>query len=113
MILTVLPLVVALQVTAPDTVTTLVLPDKDSNLQAGLDAVLAKAPFRERVRRGVLSVALVDMSDPARLRYAGVDDDRMRYAASLPKIGILLGSSTPSSAETSPTRRRCVPRWKR
>jgi beta-lactamase class A len=38
-----------------------------------------------------LSVALVDVTDLDQVRYAGHDADRMRYAASLPKIGILLG----------------------
>ncbi len=71
--------------------TSLVLPDKDPTLQSGLEAILGKQPFRDRIRRGELSVALVDMSRPGQLRYAGVDDDHMRYAASLPKIGILLG----------------------
>ncbi len=70
---------------------TLVLPAPDPALQAGLDRVLRQAPFRRLVEQGRLSVSLVDMSRPDRLRYAGVDDDRERYAASLPKIGILLG----------------------
>jgi len=70
---------------------TLVLPPRSEELQAGLEKVLARAPFRDLVRRGLLSVSLVDLTDPGTVRYAGVDDDHMRYAASLPKIGILLG----------------------
>jgi len=34
----------------------------------------------------------VDLTDHDAVRYAGFDDDRMRYAASLPKIGILLAA---------------------
>lgn len=70
---------------------TLVLPDRDVALQDGLDRILRRPQFRSLVRQGRLSVALVDMSDPESLRYAALDDDRERYAASLPKIGILLG----------------------
>lgn len=70
---------------------TLVLPAPDPSLQAGLRAILNQSPYRRLVQERRLSVALVDLSDPRVIRYAGVDDDRERYAASLPKIGILLG----------------------
>ncbi|MDT8436258.1 MAG: serine hydrolase [Gemmatimonadota bacterium] len=67
------------------------LDERDPGLQAGLLRVLAEPGFRRHVRDDGLSVALVDVTDPERIRYAGADDDHMRYAASLPKIGILLG----------------------
>lgn len=70
---------------------TVVLPKADATLQAGLNRVLAEAPFRTLVARKRLSVALVDLSDSGTIRYAAVDDNRMRYAASLPKIAIMLG----------------------
>jgi len=70
---------------------TLVLPPADPSLQAGLNRILGDRPFRSLVDRGNLSVALVDLSNPARLRYASRNDNRMRYAASLPKIAIMLG----------------------
>lgn len=70
---------------------TLVLPTADPTLQAGLRTILNQSPYRRLVQERRLSVALVDLSDPRVIRYAGVDDDRERYAASLPKIGILLG----------------------
>lgn len=70
---------------------TLVLPDRDPSLQTALERILRQPPYRPFVEQGRISVALVDLTDPDRIRYAGVDDDRMRYAASLPKIGILLG----------------------
>jgi beta-lactamase class A len=68
----------------------LVLPPKDAALQRALEAVLAEAPFRQHVTRRRLSVVLVDLSEPGVMRFAGVDEDRMRYAASLPKIAIML-----------------------
>lgn len=71
--------------------TSLMLPAPDSSLQAALRTVLRQAPYRRLIDQRRLSVALVDLSDPDHMRYAGWDDDRMRYAASLPKIGILAG----------------------
>lgn len=70
---------------------TFAFPARDSALQAGLNRVLAESRFRHLVRRGQLSVALVDLSLPEAIRYAALDDDHMRYAASLPKIAIMLG----------------------
>ncbi len=70
---------------------TLVLPAADPVLQAELNRVLAEPPFRSLMARKRLSVALVDLSDSGGIRYAAVDDNRMRYAASLPKIAIMLG----------------------
>ena len=67
------------------------LPAPDAVLQAKLTAVLGQPPYRRLVAEKRLSVALVDITDLDNARYAGHDADRMRYAASLPKIGILLG----------------------
>lgn len=39
-----------------------------------------------------MAVSLVDMRDPARPRFASVNGDEMMYAASLPKIAILLAA---------------------
>lgn len=72
-------------------VTSFALPAKDTHLQAGLVEVLNLPSYRRLVQQGRLSVALVDITDPDSIRYAGLDEDRERYAASLPKIGILLG----------------------
>ncbi|MDH3272602.1 MAG: class A beta-lactamase-related serine hydrolase [Gemmatimonadota bacterium] len=71
--------------------TSFTLPPKDSVLQQKLRAVLERPRYRGLVRDGRLSVALVDITDPDRVVYAGWEDDRMRYAASLPKIAILVG----------------------
>jgi beta-lactamase class A len=67
------------------------LPAPDSALQVGLTSILNEAPYQRLIRDRRLSVALVDITDLDHARYAGYDADRMRYAASLPKIGILLG----------------------
>ncbi|HUF75066.1 MAG TPA: serine hydrolase [Longimicrobiales bacterium] len=67
------------------------LPPPDPVLQARLTSVLSQAPYRRLINERRLSVALVDITDVEHVRYAGHDADRMRYAASLPKIGILLG----------------------
>ncbi len=67
-----------------------VLPAPDAALQARLARVLQQQPYRLLTAEGRLSVALVDITDLDHVRYAGHDEDRMRYAASLPKIGILL-----------------------
>ena len=77
--------------TAAQVPTSLVLPRPDSALQAGLNRILSERPFRSLVARGQLSVALVDLSQPGVIRYAARDDNRMRYAASLPKIAIMMG----------------------
>lgn len=69
-------------------------PSEDAGLVSDLRRALSKPPFDRLVRRGQLSVSLVDMSRPGQVQYAGIDDDRMRYAASLPKIGIMLGVFT-------------------
>lgn len=71
---------------------TLVLPEKDAWLQSSLEQVLSGTPFKKLVLQDQLCVALVDLSNPEVIRYAGVHDDRMRYAASLPKIGVLLAA---------------------
>jgi beta-lactamase class A len=63
----------------------------DPTLQARLSVVLREAPYAQLVSEGRLSVALVDLTNPDSIRFAGRDVDRMQYAASLPKIGILAG----------------------
>ncbi len=63
---------------------------KDPLLQHRLEAAVRAAGGEAIARRGKLAVALVDLGSPGRERYAGLNDDRMMYAASLPKIGALL-----------------------
>ncbi len=64
---------------------------KEPILQAELLAGLRQAGLGGALDEGVLAVAAVDLTQPETIAYAGVNDDLMLYAASLPKIGILLG----------------------
>lgn len=66
-----------------------VVSEKSDSLQASLKKALSVPPFGNLIRRNRLSVALADLSD-SKPQYAGIHDDTMRYAASLPKIAILL-----------------------
>ena len=61
-------------------------------LQQQLEERLRHLKLDGAVRRGQLSVALVDVTDPARPRLAQVNGNQMVYAASLPKIAILLAA---------------------
>ena len=64
----------------------------DSALQRQLDATLANLGLDKAVKNKKLSVALVDITNLNEPRLAEVNGDRMVYAASLPKIAILLGA---------------------
>lgn len=64
----------------------------DSTLQQGLDASLSSLKLQKAVDRQQLCVSLVDVTDPNHPRLAQVNGDQMMYAASLPKIAILLGA---------------------
>ena len=63
---------------------------KDPLLQTQLARELRAAGLERALGRRELSVSLVDLTIPGELAYAGLNDDHMMYAASLPKIGILL-----------------------
>ncbi len=62
------------------------------SLQQGLNGVIGELGLQSAVKSGKLSVALVDITEPAQPRLASVNGDAMLYAASLPKIAILLGA---------------------
>jgi beta-lactamase class A len=64
----------------------------DQSLQKGLEASLTALNLDQAVRNKSLCVALVDITDPDSPRLASVNGDNMMYAASLPKIAILLGA---------------------
>jgi len=65
---------------------------EDARIQAALETSLKKLALDRAVHDGRLAAALVDITDPAHPRMAQVNGDRMMYAASLPKIAILLGA---------------------
>jgi beta-lactamase class A len=64
----------------------------DNSLQEGLEASLTALHLDQAVRSQSLCVALVDITNPDSPRMASVNGDKMMYAASLPKIAILLGA---------------------
>jgi len=64
----------------------------DPRLQRQLEGVVGDLGLDTAVNAGKLGVALVDISDPADPRMASLNGDEMFYAASLPKIAILLGA---------------------
>jgi beta-lactamase class A len=64
----------------------------DPGLQEELEEALATLGLASAVEEGKLAVALADISDPEDPRVASVNGDRMFYAASLPKIAILLAA---------------------
>lgn len=64
----------------------------DPALQSDLEQTLEGYGLASAARNNTLSVALVDITEPQRPRVAAVNGDHMMYAASLPKIAILLGA---------------------
>uniref|UniRef100_A0A7C3UXN7 beta-lactamase n=1 Tax=Desulfobacca acetoxidans TaxID=60893 RepID=A0A7C3UXN7_9BACT len=65
----------------------------DQGLQARLDQALKANPrWRPLVREGKMAVAVVDLADPKAPRFARVNGDIMMYAASLPKLAVLLAA---------------------
>ncbi|WP_232020230.1 serine hydrolase [Sulfuriflexus mobilis] len=66
--------------------------NKDARLQKKLEHVLAELGLNQAARQSRLAVALVDITDEQHPRLASINGRNMMYAASLPKIAILLGA---------------------
>lgn len=64
----------------------------DPRLQKALYQSLVSLNLDKAVNRKELSIVLVDITDPSFPRMAYVNPNEMMYAASLPKIAILLGA---------------------
>ncbi|MGE0384528.1 MAG: serine hydrolase [Gammaproteobacteria bacterium] len=64
----------------------------DPELQEHLEAALGKLGLGKAINQRELGVALVDITNPHEPRVAAVNGDEMLYAASMPKIAILLGA---------------------
>ncbi|MEL7447704.1 MAG: serine hydrolase [Pseudomonadota bacterium] len=64
----------------------------DSGLQNAMHRSLRKLGLQRAVAEERLAVSLVDITDPHAPRMAQVNGDKMLYAASLPKIAILMGA---------------------
>ncbi len=62
----------------------------DPLLQQQLQQLIRKKRLQKAVAQGRLAIALVDITDQKKPRMAAVNGDVMEYAASLPKIAILL-----------------------
>ncbi|WP_047551386.1 serine hydrolase [Psychroserpens sp. Hel_I_66] len=62
-----------------------------------LQQLLEKEIYSNAIWRGLavnklMSIGIVDLSKEGEFKYAGINDDHMMYAASLPKIAILLAA---------------------
>ncbi len=64
----------------------------DPALQASVRQILKERGYEKAIRRNRLAVVLVDISDAKQPKVAAVNGDTMMYAASLPKIAVLLGA---------------------
>lgn len=67
------------------------LTQKSTPLQQAFVAGLYRAGLMDEVNEQKLAALLVDLTQADNPAVAGVNEDRMLYGASLPKIGILLG----------------------
>lgn len=65
---------------------------KNTKMQASLERAVTKEKLSKYIKRRQLAVAIADLSDAESVAYAGLNDNVMMYAASLPKIAILLAA---------------------
>ncbi len=62
-------------------------------LQTELETEIFKhKDWKRLIDNKMMSIGIVDLSDINDIQYAGLNDDHMMYAASLPKIAVLLAS---------------------
>jgi beta-lactamase class A len=71
---------------------------RDAGLQRGLESVIRTLGLGDAVGGGRLALALVDLTPGSEPRLAMLNGDRMMYAASLPKVAILLGAVAEAEA---------------
>lgn len=63
----------------------------DSSLQVNLEReISAHSDWSSLIAEKKMAIGIVDLSDPENVRFASVNGNHMMYAASLPKIAILL-----------------------
>lgn len=66
---------------------------KNSALQNSLEQELNKVPaWKKLIAQNKMAVGVIDLSNPEEAKYAGINSNEMMYAASLPKIAILLAA---------------------
>jgi beta-lactamase class A len=75
---------------------------QDAALQAGMERAVAQAGLSAEIAQGRLALTLVDVTDPSTQRLAMLNGDRMMYAASMPKVAILLGALAEAEAGRLP-----------
>jgi beta-lactamase class A len=65
----------------------------DNKLQKRLELEISKKPkWNKLITQKKMAIGVVDLSNPNAVRFARVNGDHMMYAASLPKIAVLLAS---------------------
>jgi beta-lactamase class A len=75
---------------------------RNAGLQQGLQALVRTQGLEAAVDSGRLALALLDLTPGQAPRLAMLNGDRMMYAASLPKIAILLGALVEADAGRLP-----------
>ena len=75
---------------------------QDPALQVAVERVVSNAGLGHEVQLGHLALALVDVTDPSAPRLAMLNGDRMMYAASMPKVAILVGALAEAEAGRLP-----------
>lgn len=66
---------------------------QNADLQKILQTEIYKnSEWKGLIQNKKMSIAIVDLTDQCNIKYAGLNDDHMMYAASLPKIAILLAA---------------------
>ena len=90
--LSLLALIFCAQLMAVDT-TRLLSESGNWQLQQGLEALVDEQKLAAAVRKRELALVLVIVTDPEKPRLAELNGQTMVYAASLPKIAILLGAA--------------------
>lgn len=73
--------------------TRLLIESEDPGLQVKLNELVREQGLADAADRGDLNLALVIVTDPSKPRLAEINGHEMVYAASLPKIAILLGAA--------------------
>jgi len=65
---------------------------RSPELQKKLEGLIERKFLAKAVTQGRLALVVADITDPHKPRVASINPDRMMYAASLPKIAILLAA---------------------
>ena len=83
------------------------------DLQKRLEATVTQLGFGSAVREKRLGIALVDVTNIARPRYAAINPNEMLYAASLPKIAVLFAAFAKMEAGQMPRTKKTLAQLRR